>query len=88
MIIHSEQSCNACIATVDYGVTHINQDNVKEGIVKVLYNVKQSSLGYSSVNALVDMKKKSDIDVKKYMPLFQKMELKDSKLQCKDMFVY
>ena len=23
MIIHSEQSCNACVAKVDYGVTHI-----------------------------------------------------------------
>ena len=23
MIIHSEQSCNACVAKVDYGVIHI-----------------------------------------------------------------
>ena len=76
------------LTIIGYGANNNNQDNVKEEKVKLLYNVKQESLGYNSVKALVDMKKKSDVDIKKYMPLFQKIELNDEKnMEIKDILV-
>ena len=76
------------LTIIGYGTTNNNQDSIKEGKVKILYNVKQQSLGYNSVEALVDMKKKSDVDIKKYMPLFQKIQLnEENEMEVNDLLV-
>ena len=76
------------LTIIGYGTTNNNQDSIKEGKVKILYNVKQQSLGYNSVEALVDMKKKSDLDIKKYMPLFQKIQLnEENEMEVNDLLV-
>jgi hypothetical protein len=76
------------LTIIGYGFNKNNQDNVKDGKVKTLFNVKNQSIGYHSVEALVDMKKKTDVDIKKYMPLFQKIELnKENEVEVKDILV-